>query len=98
MNAIAHPLIRLLPSRDRRVKAGHPWAFSNEIAMTPAAMPSAPGKVAYTVNVANFRDEQAVAASLAMRLRGPNPLAVTAGIAYGGGANTAVRVGVAGEF
>ncbi|MDT0508206.1 YadA-like family protein [Novosphingobium sp. MMS21-SN21R] len=68
------------------------------VAMTPAAMPSAPGKVAYTVNVANFRDEQAVAASLAMRLRGPNPLAVTAGIAYGGGANTAVRVGVAGEF
>ena len=68
------------------------------VAMTPAPMPSAPGKVAYTVNVANFRDEQAVAASLAMRLRGPNPMAVTAGISYGGGANTAVRVGVAGEF
>lgn len=28
------PLIRLLPGRDRRVKAGHPWAFSNEIAMS----------------------------------------------------------------
>lgn len=68
------------------------------VAMTPAPMPSAPGKVAYTVNVANFRDEQAVAASLAMRLRGPNPMAVTAGVSYGGGANTAVRVGVAGEF
>lgn len=68
------------------------------VAMTPAPMPSAPGKVAYSVNVANFRDEQAVAASLAMRLRGPNPMAVTAGISYGGGANTAVRVGVAGEF
>lgn len=68
------------------------------VAMTPAPMPSAPGKVAYTVNVANFRDEQAVAASLAMRLRGPNAMAITAGVAYGGGANTAVRVGVAGEF
>lgn len=37
------PLIRLLPGRDRRVKAGHPWAFSNEIAMTPAARALAPG-------------------------------------------------------
>jgi 23S rRNA (cytosine1962-C5)-methyltransferase len=32
-----HPLLRLLPGRDRRVKAGHPWAYSNEIAMTPEA-------------------------------------------------------------
>jgi len=42
MSVTAPPLIRLLPGRDRRVKAGHPWAFSNEIAMTPAlrAMPS----------------------------------------------------------
>ena len=38
-----HPLIRLLPGRDRRVKAGHPWAFSNEIAMTPAAKALPPG-------------------------------------------------------
>jgi len=31
------PLLRLLPGRDRRVKAGHPWAFSNEVQMTPEA-------------------------------------------------------------
>ena len=31
------PLIRLNPGADRRVKAGHPWAFSNEIAMTAEA-------------------------------------------------------------
>ncbi len=37
------PLVRLLPGRDRRVKAGHPWAFSNEIAMTPAAKAVPPG-------------------------------------------------------
>ena len=37
------PLVRLLPGRDRRVKAGHPWAFSNEIAMTPAAKALPPG-------------------------------------------------------
>ncbi|MCX8133859.1 MAG: class I SAM-dependent rRNA methyltransferase [Roseococcus sp.] len=39
------PLIRLLPGRDRRVKAGHPWAFSNEVAMTPAARALPPGSV-----------------------------------------------------
>ncbi|MBP0463668.1 class I SAM-dependent rRNA methyltransferase [Roseomonas sp. PWR1] len=39
------PLIRLLPGRDKRVKAGHPWAFSNEIAMTAAAKALPPGSV-----------------------------------------------------
>jgi 23S rRNA (cytosine1962-C5)-methyltransferase len=37
------PTLRLLPGRDRRVKAGHPWAFSNEIAMTAAAKALAAG-------------------------------------------------------
>ncbi len=37
------PLLRLLPGHDRRVKAGHPWAFSNEIAMTAAAKALPPG-------------------------------------------------------
>lgn len=37
------PLIRLLPKQDRRVKAGHPWAFSNEIAMTAEARALPPG-------------------------------------------------------
>ncbi|MCU0946151.1 MAG: RlmI/RlmK family 23S rRNA methyltransferase, partial [Rubritepida sp.] len=37
------PLIRLLPGRDRRVKAGHPWAFSNEVAMTAEARALPPG-------------------------------------------------------
>ncbi|MBR0673190.1 class I SAM-dependent rRNA methyltransferase [Neoroseomonas soli] len=39
------PIVRLLPGRDRRVKAGHPWAFSNEIAMTPAAKALPPGTI-----------------------------------------------------
>jgi 23S rRNA (cytosine1962-C5)-methyltransferase len=39
------PLIRLLPGRDRRVKGGHPWAFSNEIAMTAEAKALPPGAV-----------------------------------------------------
>ncbi len=39
------PLLRLMPRLDRRVKAGHPWAFSNEIAMTPAAKALPPGSL-----------------------------------------------------
>lgn len=39
------PLIRLAPGGDRRVKAGHPWAFSNEIAMSPALRALPPGIV-----------------------------------------------------
>jgi 23S rRNA (cytosine1962-C5)-methyltransferase len=30
-----HPLLRLLPRQDRRLRAGYPWAFSNEIAFRP---------------------------------------------------------------
>jgi 23S rRNA (cytosine1962-C5)-methyltransferase len=30
-----HPLIRLNPGQERRLKFGHPWAFSNEIHMQP---------------------------------------------------------------
>jgi 23S rRNA (cytosine1962-C5)-methyltransferase len=31
------PVIRLLPNRDKRARFGHPWVYSNEIAMTPEA-------------------------------------------------------------
>ena len=27
-----YPVIRLLPGRHKRIKTGHPWVFSNEIA------------------------------------------------------------------
>ena len=37
------PAVRLLPGRDRRAKAGHPWAFSNEIAMAAATKALPPG-------------------------------------------------------
>ncbi len=30
-----HPLLRVSPKQDRRLKAGHPWAFSNELATVP---------------------------------------------------------------
>ena len=37
------PVLRLTPGRDRRVKGGHPWAYSNEVAMTPALRALPPG-------------------------------------------------------
>lgn len=37
------PLLRLAPGQDRRLKAGHPWAYSNEIAMKPEYRQLAPG-------------------------------------------------------
>ena len=37
------PILRLQPGRDRRVKSGHPWAFSNEIMMDAAARALPPG-------------------------------------------------------
>ena len=38
-----HPLLRVSPRQDRRLKAGHPWAFSNELATTPEHRKWAPG-------------------------------------------------------
>ena len=29
------PTVRLNPNADKRLRAGHPWAFSNEIRMSP---------------------------------------------------------------
>lgn len=39
------PQIRLQKGRQRRVRAGHPWVFSNEIDMTPEAKALTPGTV-----------------------------------------------------
>lgn len=38
-----HPTVRLLPGRHKRLKSGHPWIFSNEIAKIDAA-PIKPGE------------------------------------------------------
>ena len=43
-----HPLLKLLPNQDRRLRTGYPWAFSNEVAMTPAHrtwLPGAPVRI-----------------------------------------------------
>ncbi len=61
-------------------------------------MPSEPGKTSYTDNGSVYRGELAIGASIAHRFDTESPFALTAGLAYGGGSNTAARVGVAGEF
>ncbi len=37
------PLVRLMAGRHKRVRTGHPWVYSNEIAMDAAAKKLAPG-------------------------------------------------------
>lgn len=84
-----------LRGRDRRdMKQG----VAAAMAIAPAPMPSAPGKVAYTINGATFRGEYAVGGSLQYRLNTEAPMAVSFGVSHSGGKNTGVRVGVAGEF
>lgn len=69
------------------------------IAMATAPMPSAPGKTTWATNGATYRGEWAGGLALAHRL--PTccvPIAVTAGVAYGGDNAVGVRAGLAGEF
>jgi 23S rRNA (cytosine1962-C5)-methyltransferase len=40
---MAMPTIQLLPERHRRLRGGHPWAYSNELTMTPSAKALEPG-------------------------------------------------------
>lgn len=39
------PIITILPGRQKRLKTGHPWIYSNEIAMSAAARELPPGSV-----------------------------------------------------
>ncbi len=60
--------------------------------------PSEAGRTSYASNVALFRGEMGVSAGLMHRIASDTPFALTAGASYGGGRNTAVRAGIAGEF
>ncbi|MGH6915908.1 MAG: RlmI/RlmK family 23S rRNA methyltransferase, partial [Geminicoccales bacterium] len=39
-----YPAVHLLPGQDRRLRAGHPWAYSNELRMDAAAKALPPGE------------------------------------------------------
>ena len=67
------------------------------IAMS-ATMPSAAGRVSWTVNTGMFKNETAVGGSLAFRLPTPVPLALNAGYAFSGTDTHAFRAGASGEF
>ena len=41
------PSVLLRSGEDRRVRAGHPWAFSNEILMDAETKAIPPGSLAY---------------------------------------------------
>jgi len=69
------------------------------IAMATAPMPSAPGETTWARNGATYRGEWAGGVAVAHRL--PTccvPIAVTAGVAYGGNNALGARAGLAGEF
>lgn len=69
-----YPAVTLLPRHHRRVKAGHPWAYSNEVDMTPEARAVPPGSLVRlvtdageTIGVAGFNPHSLVAARVVDR-------------------------------
>jgi 23S rRNA (cytosine1962-C5)-methyltransferase len=71
------PIIRLQPNRDRRASHGHPWVYSNEIAMTPEAKALPPGILVEAqasdgrpLGVAFFNPRSLIALRLLDRQRG----------------------------
>jgi 23S rRNA (cytosine1962-C5)-methyltransferase len=60
------PVVRLLPGRHKRLVSGHPWVYSNEIAMDAAAKALPPG------SLVTLQDERGEALGLAMF--NPRPL------------------------
>src|SRR5580692_6498066 len=74
MNELSRPTIRLLPGHDRRVAAGHPWVYSNEIAMDAAAKALPPGSLVAlatangkSLGVATFNPHTLIAARILHR-------------------------------
>ena len=65
-DAGARPVIRLAPGRHKRMRAGHPWAYSNEIAMTREAKALPPGSV--------VRLEDSAGGPLGAAMFNPHPL------------------------
>jgi len=69
--AVALPEVRLLPGRHKRVLRGHPWVFSNEIAMTAPVKALPPGALVRLVTAqgaalgtAGFNPHSLIAARL----------------------------------
>jgi hypothetical protein len=68
------------------------------VAMGSAPMPSAPGRTSYDFNLATFRGQEAIGATLKHRLNTAEPVAISFGFSAAGHGNNAARFGVSGEF
>ena len=73
-NPTTRPQIRFQKGRSRRLRAGHPWAFSNEIEMTPETKALPPGTLVTVIDagderlgVATFNAHSLIAARLLTR-------------------------------
>lgn len=75
------PELRMLPGRHKRLRDGHPWAFSNEVAMDAAARALPPGGRVRLVTangeflaVAGFNPRTLIAARVLSREASPPPV------------------------
>ena len=75
------PELRMLPGRHKRLRDGHPWAFSNEIAMDAAARALPPGGRVRLVSangeflaIAGFNPRTLIAARVLARVAEPPPM------------------------
>ncbi|TAN79423.1 MAG: class I SAM-dependent rRNA methyltransferase [Magnetospirillum sp.] len=73
-SAATRPGLRLAKGRSKRLRAGHPWVFSNEIEMTPEAKALPPGSLVTLIDagderlgVATFNPHSLIAARLLSR-------------------------------
>jgi 23S rRNA (cytosine1962-C5)-methyltransferase len=71
---MTYPTVQLLPDQDRRLRAGHPWAYSNELRMDAAAKALPPGEPVCLVTadgrrlaLAQFNPHSLIAARLLTR-------------------------------
>ncbi len=76
----ALPALRMLPGRHKRLRDGHPWAFSNEIAMDAQARALPPGGLVRLLSshgeflaVAGFNPRTLIAARVLSREAAPAP-------------------------
>ena len=71
---MSYPTIKILPGEDRRLRAGSPWLFSNELRMDEAARALPPGSLVRLMGpsgkmlgVAQFNPHSLIAARLLTR-------------------------------
>jgi autotransporter adhesin len=82
----------------RRVRQEAREGIAAAMAMTPASMPSAPGRTSWAANGAVFKGEFGAGFSMAHRFNTAVPIAATFGYANGGGGSHGFRAGLMGEF